>query len=97
MKCIFATFMLCCLAITGFSQTTFSSARGFQSQKNNLPPGASGKNYLTTAGVNCGSKGSAHNNANNYKPDVSVISIIPTLRLWLLPVNLPNPFMKDED
>lgn len=32
-----------------------------------------------------------------YRPEISVISIIPTLKLWLLPANIPNPFMKDDD
>ncbi len=32
-----------------------------------------------------------------YRPEISVISIIPTLKLWLLPANIPNPFMKDGD
>ena len=97
MKCLIATLMLCCIAIVGYTQSTFPSPRNIQSHKSNLPAGASNKNYLTNYGVNCGSKTSTQSNANNYKPDISVISIIPTLRLWLLPVNLPNPFMRDED
>jgi hypothetical protein len=32
-----------------------------------------------------------------HRPEVSVISIIPTLKLWMLPANIPNPFMKDEE
>jgi hypothetical protein len=97
MKCFFATLMLCCFAVLGFSQTTFPSARGIQCQKNNLPSGTSNKNYLTNYGGNGGSKAGGHSGANNYKPDVSVISIIPTLRLWLLPANFPNPFIKEEE
>ena len=97
MKCFIATLMLCCFAIVGYTQTTYPSPRSIQSHKSNLPAGASYKNYQTNYGVNCGSKSGAQSNANNYKPDVSVISIIPTLRLWLLPGNFPNPFVKDED
>lgn len=33
----------------------------------------------------------------SYRPEISVISIIPTLKLWLLPANIPNPFMKDDE
>ena len=97
MKSFFATLMLGCFVMVGFSQSTFPSPRSIQSHKSNLPSGASNKNYLSNYGVNCGSKASGQNNMNNYKPDISVISIIPTLRLWLLPVNLPNPFVKEED
>jgi len=33
----------------------------------------------------------------SHRPEISVISIIPTLRFWLLPANIPNPFMKDDN
>ena len=32
-----------------------------------------------------------------HRPEVSVITIIPTLKLWMLPANIPNPFMKEDD
>ena len=97
MKSFFATLLFCCFATAGYSQTTFASPRGVQSQKNPISTGSAGKNYLTNYGVNCGSKSNQQNVPNSYKPDVSVISVIPTLRLWLLPANLPNPFVKDDE
>lgn len=35
--------------------------------------------------------------STSHRPEISVISIIPTLKLWLLPANIPNPFMKDDE
>ena len=86
-----------CFTVIVYAQSTFPYPKGIQCYKNNLPPLLSSKNYLTNQGTGNNSKVSAFNNIPCYKPDMSVITVMPTLKFWVLPVNIPNPFMKDED
>lgn len=95
MKCFLFTLSFCCIAIIAYSQSTFPLPKGIQNYKNNLNFLPGSKSYFSPA--TAGGKNSPQNNMPSYKPDMTVISIIPTLRLWLLPVSIPNPFMKEED
>lgn len=96
MKVFFATMIFTCLGFMGFAQSTFPLPK-IQGQKNALSSGAQSKNYLTVPGTGSNSKSCHPNVSQSYRPDISVISIIPTLKLWLLPVNFPNPFVKDDE
>ncbi len=93
MKSIPATLMFICFGFIGYAQSTFPLPK-VQGQKNPL---VTSKNFLTAPGIGCSSKTNTQNHSQGLKPDVSVISIIPTLRLWLLPANFPNPFVKEDD
>ncbi len=95
MKCFLFTLSFCCIAVVAYSQSTFPLPKGIQNYKNNLNPATGSKSYYNPLPV--AGKNSPQNNMPCYKPDMSVISIIPTLRLWLLPVSIPNPFFKEED
>jgi hypothetical protein len=96
MKIFLATLIFTCFGLIGYAQSSFPLPK-IQGQKNPLSSGASGKNYLGVPGTGGSSKSCQHNVSQSYRPDISVISIIPTLKLWLLPANFPNPFIKDDD
>ncbi len=96
MKSFLATLIFTFCGLYSYAQSTFPLPK-IQGQKNQLSSGAHGKNFLTNPGGGCGSKTNASTGSQGLRPDISVISIIPTLRLWLLPVNFPNPFVKDDD
>ncbi len=96
MKSFLATLIFAFYGFISYAQSTFPLPK-IQGQKNQLSSGAQGKNFLTNPGGGCSSKGNTQSASQGLRPDVSVISIIPTLRLWLMPVNFPNPFVKDDD
>jgi hypothetical protein len=96
MKCFIITMIFFCFTVIVYSQSTFPYPKGIQQYKNNLPPLWSSKNYITNVGTGNSSKSINQNNIPCYKPDMSVIAVMPTLKFWVLPVNIPNPFMKEE-
>ncbi len=96
MKIFFLTSILICLTVIGYAQSSFPMPKN-QGQKNIFAPGASSKNAPSVPGTGSASRSCHHNVSQNYRPDISVISIIPTIKLWLLPGNFPNPFVKDDD
>jgi len=97
MKCFVITMLFIGISIFAYSQTTFPYPKSIQGYKNNLVPFSSSKNYMATPATGSSLKNTVNNNMPCYKPDMSIISVMPTLRLWLLPANIPNPFMKEEE
>ncbi len=97
MKCFLITMIFFSISVIAYSQTTIPLPKSLQGYKNNLPVPSTFKNYIITPGTGNNSKNTVQNNMPCYKSDMSVISIIPTLKLWLLQNNIPNPFMKDDD
>ena len=91
MKIFLTTLIFCCFGVIGYAQSTFPLPKNNVQGHKNHPAGTTNK----VSG--CTKTPPAPNNSIGLRPDVSVISIIPTLKLWLLNVNLPNPFVKDED
>jgi hypothetical protein len=98
MKCFVLTMLLIGGSLFAFSQTTFPYPKSIQGHKNNLVPFPSSKNYITPSNSASNTKHTGNNTAASAgRPDISLISVMPTLRLWLLPANIPNPFMKEEE
>ena len=97
MKCFLITMLFIGVSIFAYSQTTFPYPKSIQGYKNNFVPFAASKENHTTLATGNNVKSSVNTNVPFYKADMSVLSIIPTLKLWVLPVNIPNPFIKEED
>lgn len=88
MKSIFFTLLFICSGIVAFAQTG-------QSPKVQDP--LKNEQLVPFVRSNAGVKTTIPNAAVTYRSAISVISIIPTLKLWLLPASFPNPFTKSED
>ena len=97
MKCFLITMLFFGFAIVAYSQTTYPLPKGLQGYKYFQNPPASSKSYIINSDFGGSSKNPTAISIPCQRPDMSIISIIPTLRLWMLPVNIPNPFMKDEN
>ncbi len=96
MKSFLITLLFFCIAVVAYSQTNLPG-RSSQAYKSCL----SNATYSNCVGTLPLTRQQLRNNAPvtvvSYKNDVPVISVIPTLKLWLLPASFPNPFMKEED
>lgn len=96
MKCFVITMLFIGISIFAYSQTSFPYPKSIQGHKNDLIPFSSSKNYITIPAAGSSVKCTG-NTIPAYKPDLSILSVIPTLKLWLLPANTPNPFMKEDE
>jgi hypothetical protein len=84
MKCFLITMFFFCCAIAAYSQTGNTPKNQAQQKNETLPDAAAnttGKDKATVSAA-ASRKGPA-------------ISVVPTLFLWVLPVNSPNPFVKE--
>ena len=88
MKSIFFTLLFICSGIVAFAQTGQSPKIQDPFKSDQLIP---------SVRTNTGVKTTIPNAALTDRSAISVISIIPTLKLWLLPASFPNPFTKSED
>jgi len=90
MRTFFFTLFFFCCGVIGFAQTV-PTVKAVDQTKNDQP---SCNNSLRNVQER---KATIPNTTASYRPSISIISIIPTLKLWLLPANFPNPFTKVED
>lgn len=95
MKSFLITLLFFSIAVVAYSQTSFPG-RG-QCYKSPFSNNATTKTSSVLPVTGHQSKSSTTANAASYKNDGPVISVIPALKLWLLPGAMPNPFVKDED
>ena len=95
MKCFLITIVFTCFAVVAYSQSMFATPKSSAAYKDNNAP-CSKNSVSNQYGTGNPSKNAAGSNVT-HKTEGSVISVIPALKLWLLPVNMPNPFIKEED
>ena len=97
MKCFLITIVFICFAVVAYSQSMFPAPKNSAAFKDNNASCSGSKNSaLNQYGTGNPSKNTAGSNIT-HKNEGSVISVMPALKLWLLPVNMPNPFIKEED
>ncbi len=90
MKTLFFTLLFVCCGVIGFAQTS-PAAKTVEQAKNEQPTCSTAQRSVQ------GRKAAIPNSLQLNRSSISIISIIPTLKLWLLPANFPNPFTKVED
>ena len=96
MKCFLITILFFIIAVVAYSQTSLPG-RPNQCYKSNFSNSTYCKVFGAAPVTGHQSKNFAPPNFTSYRNDASLISIIPALKLWLLPASMPNPFMKEED
>jgi hypothetical protein len=96
MKCFLITILFFCIAVVAYAQTSLPS-RGNQCYKSNFSNDSYFKGYGTAPLTGHQSKNTVSTNTSSYRNDVPVMSVMPTLKMWLLNPAAPNPFMKEED
>ncbi|HSN59705.1 MAG TPA: hypothetical protein VLR49_02130 [Ferruginibacter sp.] len=97
MKGFLITIVFFCIAIVAYSQSTYPLPKGLQGYKGNFSSPLTSKQYLLNPATGNSSKITPAVSIPCYRPDMSLVCIIPTLKLWVLPASIPNPFMKEED
>ncbi len=95
MKSFLITLLFFSIAVVAYSQTSFPG-RG-QCYKSPFSNNATSKAGSALPVTGQQTKNNTTTNAASYKNDGPVISVIPALRLWLLPGVMLNPFVIDED
>ncbi len=96
MKSFLITLLFFSIAVVAYSQTSLPD-RGSQGYKSCFNNAAYAKSFTTPSSNGQQSKNSSAVSLASYRNDAPVISVMPALKLWLLPAALPNPFMKEED
>jgi hypothetical protein len=86
MKCFLVTIFFFCCAIAAYSQTGNTQKNQTQQKSENLPEGQ----------TSAATKDKALP-ASSRTQKAPVISVIPTLFLWMMPANSPNPFIKEQN
>ncbi len=90
MRAIFFTLLFLSFGVLGFSQNG-PTTKSIEQSKIDQPSCSTSLRSLQEKKVML-----PHTSTSN-RSAISIISIIPALKLWLLPANFPNPFTKTED
>ncbi len=96
MKSFLITLLFFCIAVVAYSQTSLPG-RSSQGYKSCFSNPAYSKGICTTPSGGQPIRNNAPLSVASYRNDAPVISVMPTLKLWLLPAVVPNPFMKEEE
>lgn len=96
MKSFLITLLFFCIAVVAYSQTSLPG-RGCQGYKSSFSNSTYSQGVGTPPLTGQLSKNTVPATVASYRNGVPVISLMPTLKLWLLPAALPNPFLKEED
>ncbi|MBC7866158.1 MAG: hypothetical protein H7X88_01375 [Gloeobacteraceae cyanobacterium ES-bin-316] len=94
MKCFLITMLFFFCSVLAYSQTNLQQQRSGQTKSNTPAQSQTNRSASPAAGI---SKNEPQNTGSSSAAGVTVISPVPALILWKLPVNLPNPFMKEND
>jgi uncharacterized protein YlxW (UPF0749 family) len=90
MRTLFFTLLFLSFGVVGFAQNGSTTKSADQSKADQPSCSTSLRSVQEK-------KSTLPHTTSSNRSAISIISIIPAIKLWLLPANFPNPFTKTED